>query len=88
MNDQSIRWGIEPSLEDLVWMIDTIPGYTPTDDQMDRYREYKDRKKVASWKARQQLKEIDNFKEPFPGFFAGVDLFEDGAPARHYRSIE
>lgn len=88
LDNSSSRWGVEPSLDDLVWMIENIPGYSPSEEQKTQYRAFKEQQKVKSWLQRQELQEVPNFKEPFDGFFAGTDLWPDGAPAKYYQSLE
>lgn len=60
-------------------MIDNVPGYKPTEEQKVIYVRIQEAKKRGKWLARQQLKEVENFVEPFEGYFAGIDLWPDGA---------
>ena len=76
----------QPSLQDLVKMIDHIPGYKPSDEQKTLYRKFKEAQKRSTWLARQEMKEVDGFKEPFDGWCAGIDLWPEGAPAAYYKS--
>ena len=85
----SIDQWVEPSIDDLVWMIDNIPGYRDraSTHQLMVYEKFKESQKTARWEARQEFHQIDGFVEPFPGYFAGIDLWPDRAPATHYDSI-
>ena len=78
----------EPTIEDKLWMLENIPVYKPSEKDLIEINQFKELQKVASWKSRQELKDLDGFNEPFPGYFAGIDLWPEGAPAKYYKSLE
>ena len=75
------------TIGDLAWMANNLPGYKPSESDQKRIDCYLESKKHAAWLARQELKEVDGFLPPFEGFYAGVDLWSDGAPAAYYESL-
>ena len=51
---------------------------------MEQIFNFEEQAKYAVWELLQRMKRLDGFREPFPGFFEGRDLWADGAPQEYY----
>ena len=51
LGDPDTRWGVEPTIEDLVWITDNMPGYRDkaSEHQLKVYEKYKEIQKTFKW---------------------------------------
>jgi len=77
--EPTTKWGRPSDLSDITWMVDHVPGYyqTLTEKQKEKVDQYRHKEKVSRWKQRQVMKGFSGFREPFPGWFEGTDLFDE-----------
>jgi hypothetical protein len=55
---------------------------------MEQIFNFEEQVKFVAWESRQRMKNLQGFKEPFNGFYEGLDLWPDGAPEEYYKSLQ
>ena len=74
--DPDIQWGVEPTIDDLVWITVNMPCYRDKafEHQLKVFEKYKEVQKALKWDARQKLQVLEGCLEPFFCYTAGFDL--------------